>query len=59
MLTITRLSDFLKHQKTIILFYKISSIFNGPVADLIQKIVNGDLPGPLKHFTSIIAIVVS
>lgn len=35
----------------------LSSIFNGPVAKLIQKIVNADLPGKWKYFTSPIAIL--
>lgn len=37
----------------------LSSIFNGPVAKVIQKVVNSDLPGKWKYFTSLIAIGVS
>lgn len=37
----------------------LGSIFNGPVAKVIQKIVNSDLPGVFKYFTGLIAITVS
>ena len=36
----------------------LSSIFNGPVAKFIQKMVNSDLPGVFKHFTGLLAILV-
>lgn len=36
----------------------LSSIFNGPVAKVIQKVVNSDLPGVFKYFTAILAISV-
>ncbi|CAF0771647.1 unnamed protein product [Brachionus calyciflorus] len=32
------------------------SLFNGPVAKVIQKIVNSDLPGIFKHMTGLVAI---
>ena len=35
----------------------LSSIFNGPVAKLIQKVVNADLPGKWKYLTSPMAIL--
>lgn len=35
----------------------LSSIFNGPVAKLIQKVVNADLPGKWKYFTSPMTIL--
>lgn len=37
----------------------LSSIFNGPVSLIIQKIVNSDLPGVFKYFTGFIVISVS
>ena len=37
----------------------LGSIFQGPVAKLIQKIVNSDLPGPFRYLTGLVAIIVS
>ena len=36
----------------------LGSIFQGPVAKLIQKVVNSDLPGPFRYLTGLVAIVV-
>lgn len=36
----------------------LSSIFNGPVARIIQKVVNSDLPGVFKYFTGLFVIMV-
>lgn len=36
----------------------LSSIFNGPVSIIIQKVVNSDLPGVFKYFTGFIVISV-
>jgi sodium-dependent phosphate cotransporter len=36
----------------------LTSIFNGPVAMFIQKMVNSDLPGIFKYFTGFLAILV-
>ena len=44
----------------LILMVKIlNSMFQGPVAHLIKRVVNADFPGIFKHFTGYIAIVVS
>ena len=37
----------------------LNSVFQGPVAKILQKIVNSDLPGPFRHLTGFIAIMVS
>ncbi len=45
---------------SLILMVKVlNSIFNGPVAKLLQKIVNADFPGPFRHLTPYIAMTVS
>lgn len=36
----------------------LSSVFNGPVAKIIQKVVNSDLPGVFKYLTGLLAILV-
>jgi hypothetical protein len=36
----------------------LGPIFQGPVAKLIQKVVNSDLPGPFRYLTGLVAIVV-
>jgi sodium-dependent phosphate cotransporter len=36
----------------------LSSIFKGPVAHIIQKVVNSDLPGVFRYFTGFIVISV-
>ena len=40
----------------IIMVKILSSIFNGPVAKIIQKVVNSDLPGKWRYLTSPMAI---
>lgn len=37
----------------------LNSVFQGPVAKLLQKIVNSDLPGVFRHFTGFVAIIVN
>lgn len=36
----------------------LNSVFQGPVAKILQKIVNSDLPGPFRYLTGFIAITV-
>jgi sodium-dependent phosphate cotransporter len=36
----------------------LNSVFQGPVAKLLQKIVNSDLPGPFRYLTGFVAIMV-
>lgn len=36
----------------------LSSVFTGPVAKIIQKAVNSDLPGVFKYFTGFVVILV-
>lgn len=44
----------------LVLMVKIlGSLFQGPVAHLIQKTVNSDLPGVFKYLTGFFAIMVS
>ncbi len=45
---------------SLILMVKVlNSIFNGPVAKLLQTVVNADFPGPFRHLTPYIAMIVS
>lgn len=37
----------------------LNSVFQGPVAKLLQKIVNADFPGPFRYFTGYVAILVN
>ena len=37
----------------------LTSLLKGTIATLLQRFINSDLPGPFKHLTGYLAILVS